>query len=304
MCVIKRINMLSYNLRYLLAAGMFCVAPQLRAQLISEFNQPPSFALLAEPGMSGSRLGIGLRDIDADRAGVIKLGDPRGVEVESVLQESPAARAGIKRGDVLLSYNGESIMGADQLIRLVSETPPGRKVRIEYWREGKTLTVTVITAAPQVIPYVTQRPMPWQSANPLGGIRKAQSPLDLPNPGETEMKLRALAIAESIPKPELIWRTPLFGIECEPLQSQLAEYFGVKHGVLIRSVIKDSTAAKAGLRAGDVVTQIGEHSVADPRDLTSYIRTERHANGPVALEVTREHRPVSVKVTLAQDEQQ
>lgn len=258
----------------------------MRAQLISEFN-PQALGLLSEPGLSGSRLGIGLRDIDADRAGVIKLGDPRGVEVESVQEGGPAAQVGIKPGDVLLSYNGETIMGADHLVRLVSETPRGRKVKIEYWREGKVFNVTATTAAPRMIPYVTQRSM------------------TLPGQGELElMKLRGLAMAESIPKPELIWRTPLFGIECEPLQSQLAEYFGVKHGVLIRSVIKDSPAAKAGLRAGDVVTQIGEHSVADPRDLTSYIRTERHANGPVALEVTREHRPVSVKVTLAQDEQQ
>ena len=278
--------MRSYSVSSVLAAGLLFLAPPMRAQLISEFN-PQALGLLSEPGLSGSRLGIGLRDIDADRAGVIKLGDPRGVEVESVQEGGPAAQVGIKPGDVLLSYNGETIMGADHLVRLVSETPRGRKVKIEYWREGKVFNVTATTAAPRMIPYVTQRSM------------------TLPGQGELElMKLRGLAMAESIPKPELIWRTPLFGIECEPLQSQLAEYFGVKHGVLIRSVIKDSPAAKAGLRAGDVVTQIGEHSVADPRDLTSYIRTERHANGPVALEVTREHRPVSVKVTLAQDEQQ
>jgi len=282
----KTINMRSYSVSSVLAAGLLFLAPPMRAQLISEFN-PQALGLLSEPGLSGSRLGIGLRDIDADRAGVIKLGDPRGVEVESVQEGGPAAQVGIKPGDVLLSYNGETIMGADHLVRLVSETPRGRKVKIEYWREGKVFNVTATTAAPRMIPYVTQRSM------------------TLPGQGELElMKLRGLAMAESIPKPELIWRTPLFGIECEPLQSQLAEYFGVKHGVLIRSVIKDSPAAKAGLRAGDVVTQIGEHSVADPRDLTSYIRTERHANGPVALEVTREHRPVSVKVTLAQDEQQ
>jgi S1-C subfamily serine protease len=72
----------------------------------------------------------------------------------------------------------------------------------------------------------------------------------------------------------------------------------------VRSVAKDSPAAKAGLRAGDVVTRIDEHAVADPRDLTYYVRTEHRSSSPVALTVTREHKPVTVKVTLPQDEQQ
>jgi len=258
-------------------AGCFLyLAPQLDAQ----FNtRPQVFDLLSETGLNGSRLGVSLRDIDADRANIIKLGDPRGVEVDGVQDGSPAAQAGIRKGDVLLTYNGESIMGAQQLVRLVQETPRDRKVRIECWREGNVSTLTVTTGAPR--------------------------PMSYPSEGELELlKLRGLAMAQSIPRPELIWRTPQFGIECEPLESQLAEFFGVKHGVLVRSVVKDSPAAKAGLRAGDVITEIDKHLVSDPRDLTSYIRTERRSFGPVALEVTRAHHILLLKVTLAQDEQQ
>jgi S1-C subfamily serine protease len=103
--------------------------------------------------------------------------------------------------------------------------------------------------------------------------------------------------------PFMVWRTP-FGLECESLDSQLAEYFGVKHGVLIRAVVKDSPAAKAGLRAGDVVTQIGDHSVYEPKDITSYIRAERRSFYPLSLQVIREHKPMTVKINAAPDAQQ
>ena len=67
-------------------------------------------------------LGIALGDIDADRAGVLKLGDERGVEVVQVEDGSPADNYGIRSGDVLLTYNGETILSVQQLGRLVRET--------------------------------------------------------------------------------------------------------------------------------------------------------------------------------------
>ena len=52
------------------------------------------------------------------------------------------------------------------------------------------------------------------------------------------------------------------GVEAEPLNSQLAEYFGVKEGVLVRSVMKGTAAEKAGIKAGDVITRVGTQKVA------------------------------------------
>jgi len=259
----------------ILNAAMFCLAPQLPAQ----FNSPGAFSFSMDSGMGGSRLGVGLRDIDADRANVIKLGEARGVEVLSVEDESPADQAGIKTGDVLLSYNGENIVGAQQLGRLVSETPRGRKVKIQYWRDGKTAILTATTAAAH--------------AMALPGI----SPGDFPDISEFPR------LGVSIPTTTMVWKTPLFGIECESLDSQLAEFFGVKRGVLIRSVTKDSPAGEAGLRAGDVVTQIGDHPVTGPKDIASYVRAERRSSKPFSLEVTREHKLVTLKVTLAKNQE-
>src|SRR5579883_1998931 len=84
---------------------------------------------------TGSHLGVRLTPITADRASALRLGEPRGVEVQFVQPESPAAKAGIRVGDVLLTYNNEEILSPQQVGRLVAETPPGRKIKIQCWRE-------------------------------------------------------------------------------------------------------------------------------------------------------------------------
>lgn len=235
--------------------------------------------LAAQFDLNQSRIGVGLHDIDADRAAALRLNSVTGVEVVTVDPGSPAEQAGIRTGDVLLSYNGESIMGAQQLGRLVSETPVGRKVKIEYSRDGRMATVTATTAArqPNAITF-------------NGGISSANEPWVMSMP---------------VPSPRFSWMNMQLGIECEGLDarnSQLAEYFGVKRGVLVRSVNKDSAAAKAGLRAGDVITQIAGHPVGEPKEIMFYIRQERAK--PFPMDLVRDHKTSVVKVTLPQEGQE
>lgn len=222
----------------------------------------------------GSYLGVRLADIDADRAKALKLDEPRGVEVTRVEQGSPAEKAGIKPGDVLLSYNGENILGAQQLGRLVRETPEGRKVRLQLWRDGGTKNLTVITEA-----------------------RRGPA-LDMPNgfmhfPNMPELGNFTMP---DIPNPMLMWKISALGIECEPVDSQLAEYFGVKRGLLVRSVAKGSPAEKAGLKAGDVLTSIGDRPVATPHDVTGFLRMQRERGAPTSVVVVREHKQLTLNV--------
>ena len=78
--------------------------------------------------MAGSFLGIGVQEIDTERAKALNLREERGVEVTRVEDDSPAAKGGIKMGDVVLEYNGERVEGVEQFMRMVRETPPGRDV--------------------------------------------------------------------------------------------------------------------------------------------------------------------------------
>jgi serine protease Do len=226
----------------------------------------------------GVYLGVQLADITGDRAKALRLDDERGVEVVKVEQGSPAESAGIKAGDVLLSYNGENILGAQQLGRLVSETPEGRKVRIQFWRDGK-MQVTYAVVAEAHWPRVF--------------------------PGDLNIQIPDVQVAiPDIPSTLLIWKNAALGIECEPVNAQLAEYFGVKRGVLVRSVENGSAAEKAGVKAGDVLTAIGDRSVTTPREVTSCVRTWRRQGKPITVAVTREHRQLTLSVSPGPDNQE
>ena len=83
-----------------------------------------------------SYLGIGVAEVDPERAKALNLKEVHGVEVKSVDQDSPAAKAGLKESDVVLEYNGQRIEGAEQFIRLVHETPVDRQVKLLVWRNG------------------------------------------------------------------------------------------------------------------------------------------------------------------------
>jgi serine protease Do len=249
----------------------------LSEDLTAQHGSPNALKIAMQYRGSGSHLGVRLTDVDSDRAKVLRLGEARGAEVVSVEENGPAEQAGIRAGDVLLSYNGENIVGAQQLGRLVAETPQGRKVTMTYSRDGKVESATVTTGAPRATSFS------------FPGGPGFDAP-DLPN----------LAILD-IPNPMLIWKNSVLGIEGESIDSQLARYFGVKRGVLIRSVEKESPAAKAGLKAGDVVTAIGDHEVSSPRDVSSFMRSARYGHKTITVALTRDRKPITVSIPLPEN---
>jgi S1-C subfamily serine protease len=84
------------------------------------------------------------------------------------------------------------------------------------------------------------------------------------------------------------------GVTVADLQPQLADYFGVKDGVLVTSVTTDSVAAKAGVKAGDVITALNGSTVSSPSDLRS--RASRLRDGEeFTLAVTRDKKALTLK---------
>jgi serine protease Do len=219
----------------------------------------------------GSHLGVRLTPMSADRASALKLDEPRGVEVQVVEAESPAAKAGIHVGDVLLTYNGEEILSPQQLGRLVGETPPGRKIKVQFWRDGKSHAAVVIPEANEV-----------RAGDPSTPVLDA----------------RALQIGD-IPRPLVVWENVALGIECEPLDSQLAEFFGVPTGgILIRQVAKGMVGDRAGLKAGDVIRSVDTRAVAAPKDLISYLRTRNEPGRALVIQIMRNHKPSTMTISL------
>ena len=201
---------------------------------------------------SGSFLGIGVQEIDADRAKALNLREERGVEVTRVEDDSPAAKGGIKTGDVVLEYNGDRVEGVEQFMRMVRETPPGREVKLSIARNGSPQQLTMKTGSRKT----------WMTT-------RYGDAVDIPRIEIPEINI------PDVPRAFMSWRSSIAGIEAESLDSQLAEYFGVKEGVLVRSVVRGSAAEKSGLRAGDVIVKVDDTRVTNPREISATIRSNR-----------------------------
>jgi len=205
--------------------------------------------------------------------------EERGAEVTSVEENSPAAKAGIKEHDVVLEYNGQAVQGTEQLTRMVHETPADRQVKVVVWRSGKTETMTA-TGATRNSGFSVNR------SGEGNGFSFTMPEIQI-NPPQID-----------IPRMVMNFQNPLLGIEGEEMGkgSQLAEFFGVKEGVLVTSVVKDSAAEKAGIKAGDVVVKIGDASVKTPAEITSTLRGA--TNSPVTVTVVRNKKEMPVTVTI------
>jgi serine protease Do len=276
-------------MKLLLGMGTLYLAASLAA-----FGQTPRAHSASGPQtVETPYLGVSALDISADRAKALKLKEERGVEVTSVEPDSGAAKAGLKVGDVIMEYNGQKVEGWEHLKRLVRETPIRREVKIDIWRNGaaQTLTATVggrkkfqvelgdgnMMAPPSWVQPLTPTP-PMPPSSPMPSMPSMPG-FDLP-------QFRTMMGTASL------------GIMGEALgqESQLAEFFGVKEGVLVRSVNKDSAAEKAGMKAGDVIVKVDDAAISTPQQISSALRAARSKNS-VTVTVVRSKKEMTLTVT-------
>lgn len=227
---------------------------------------------VVEPFFPGTpRLGVGIRDLTADEAKGAGLDGIRGAWVTDVRPDSPAAKAGLAENDVIMRVDAEDVRSARHLSRLVSETPAGRAVSIEYLRGGQRATATVTP----------------ESAMAMAAPGRAR-----PFPGR---RVFSFAPGRGIGMPPVAVQGRL-GIAVQGLSSQLAGYFGVERGVLVTNVTDGSPAARGGLKAGDVITKFGATDVGSVGDL---MRSLRDAEGgdEVEVQITRDRQSQTLTVT-------
>lgn len=218
---------------------------------------------------NGTYLGVNLCEISSDRARELKLKEAYGVEITRVEDGSPAEKAGLKSGDVVLEYNGQRVEGMEQFGRLVRETPPGREAKLLISRNGATQTVVATL-----------------QTRKLKNLSTVMPNFDMP-----QMRL------PDMPQIFTTWRSPVLGVEAESLGSQLASYFGVKEGVLVRSVAPDTAAEKAGIKAGDVIIKVDGSTVTTPNELVSAIHAAA-AKKSFLVDLVRDRHETSVTVTI------
>jgi serine protease Do len=229
----------------------------------------------------GGFLGVGLDDVE---------GEARGAKVRSVEPDSPAAKAGIKEGDVVVRFDGEGVRSAAQLVRMVGETPAGRTVGIEVQRGGASQQLSATLGEGHHMRLLGAGPggQAFHFEMPEGGLEKPPSEWPDRHAGDRN----------------LLYMTPhaprRLGIEFIDMGEQLAAAYklAAKSGVLVTSVDAGGAAAKAGIKAGDVVLALDGHEIADGHALRETV-ADLDAGKTVKLKIQRDGRPLELDVTIA-----
>ena len=214
------------------------------------------FAMAFADG-GGSWLGVETQEVTAEKAKELKLSAERGVVIGKVLEESPAAKAGLKDGDVVTEINGQRIEGAAQFRRMIREIPAGRTVQLSVWRDGHAQTVSATLGEMQENRKRFANAMPQ-----VFNFRMPEMPEVAPMPGVPSIEWD---------NGSLVMGQPRLGIDAEDVSGQLGSYFGAPdgEGILVRDVNPGSAAEKAGVKAGDVITSLNGERIHGLSELRS-----------------------------------
>lgn len=270
-----------------------------------------AFSLFIE---GGSFLGVHAEDVNKENMGRYGLREVRGVGITQVVKDSPAEKAGLRKDDVILRFEGDSVTSVRKLNRLVSEVAPDQGVRLGISRGGSEQEVAVT---------IGKRDQSFNAFNRLEGLQGLQAMEGFKSleglkglEGFKSLEgLKGLGDLKGLKVPEgNVWkwegRGPgndgfLFqlgnnrrmGVSTVQLTKQLADYFGIADGkgVLVTSVSDDSAAAKAGIKAGDVITSVDGESIEGPGDLSRAIN--KNKDGDVSVMVVRDKKQRTIKVT-------
>lgn len=258
-----------------------------------ELAQPfaQSFSLLVD---GGSFLGVYAEDISRENMGRYNLREARGTGITNVVKDSPAEKAGLKKDDVILRFDGENVTSVRKLNRLVSEVAPDQTVRLVISRGGSEQELTVT---------IGKRKDSSDAMQKLHGFGKLFEGLQglegLQAPGANVWKWES-----SEPGGDgfvfAFGNNRRIGISTTPLTKQLADYFGVTNGkgVLVTSVAEDGAAAKAGVKAGDVIISLDGETIESSGDLSRAINKKKE--GDVTLTIIRNKSQRTLTVTPKQ----
>lgn len=227
----------------------------------------------------GSFLGVYTEDINKEnmsRYGLQR--EPRGVGITKVAENSPAERAGLRAGDVILSFDNEPVTSVRKLNRLISEVAPEHNARLKISRTGdeRDLSVTLGKRSD----FNTAFNIPGQRWEDLDKLRDFK----FDDKGDKNFTF-------------VFGNNRRIGVTTTQLTKQLADYFGISSGkgLLITSVRDDSPAQKAGLRAGDVITEMDGSAIENVADLMQAIN--RKEEGEITLTVVRDKSPRNIRLT-------
>ena len=213
--------------------------------------------------MARAWLGVQLADLTPEIAEGFGIKDENGVVISSVLKDQPAERAGLRRNDVIVEYDGQPVADLQKFRLRVADTPVGRHVPIVVLRDGKRMNMTV-TLGPRDQNVVASNTEP--QAQP-----------------KTETGVASMA-----------------GLTVRDLTTEERTQTEVKNGVMVTDVKEESAADDAGIAPNDVIEEVGGHSVRDAATFTQLLKDAKAKGKHAVLLVQRGGNTQFVALPLAQ----
>jgi len=234
-------------------------------------------------------LGVSITDITDEVRKKEGLGDGvQGVLVLEVYDGSPAEKAGVKDGDVIVEAAGKTAKDVAALVGVIQSTKPGTEVTVRVVRDGSPATLKATLAERGEAKKIVIRDLDLDGLEGLEALKELDVELDLP--------WLELGLAGTEGRGKL-------GVYIDDLSEGMAEYFGVPDGkgALVEDIVEDSPAAKAGIRAGDVIIKVGDERVGSAEDLREAI-ADMEAGKPTALVVWRSGKQQTLQATVEESE--
>jgi len=189
-------------------------------------------------------LGVRIQRITEDLAESLGLLRPRGALVSEIIPGGPADEAGMKQGDVILSFDSKEVVEMRDLPRIVAETPIDKAVKVKVQRRGKVVILKVKVGR-------------LEESNQLAETQPANPKKQTKQPG-----------------------LKLLGLTLETLDAKTRARAGLdddKEGVLIAQVDADSSASESGVKSGDIIVEVDQTSVAKPQDVEDLVNKAKKA---------------------------
>ena len=198
-------------------------------------------------------LGVQIQPVSDEIASSLSLGSSAGALVAQVEPNSAAQKAGVQSGDVIKTVDGKDIATIRDLTRTIAGITPGNTVKLGLVRDGKDMTVSA------------------KLGDYAKGTKQAKA--------DDEQK-----------GPEKV-SGGSFGFSLAPISPETRQQLGLKDGVkgaLIAAVESGSPADEQGLRAGDILQQVGRDAVDTPKEAVSKLKEAKDTKKPVLMKVYRE----------------
>jgi serine protease Do len=198
-------------------------------------------------------LGVQIQPVTDEIASSLSLGSSSGALVAQVEPNSAAQKAGVQEGDVIRKVEGKDVATVRDLTRTIAGMSPGSSVKLALVRDGKEMIVNAKLG---------------DYAKPAKQAAKA----------DDEQKAEKVSGGS-------------FGFSLAPISPETRAQLGLKDGVkgaLIAAVESGSPAEEQGLRAGDVLQQVGRESVDSPKDAVAKLKDAKDTKKPVLMKVYRE----------------